>query len=67
MSLTIYLAHMLVFRVLVDGLDVVPLTGLRPALLLSVAFWAAAVVAAWWWQRRFGIGPAEAAYRRIAG
>lgn len=67
MSLTIYLAHIVVFRVLVDGLGVVPLTGLGPALVLSVGFWAVAVGAAWWWHRRFGIGPAEAVYRAIGG
>lgn len=67
MSLTIYLAHIVVFRVLVDGLGVVPLTGLRPALVLAAGFWAVAVVVAWWWHRRFGIGPAEAAYRTIGG
>ncbi len=67
LSLSIYLAHIVVFRVLVDGLEVVPLTGLGPALVLSVGFWAVAVVAAWWWHRRFGIGPAEAVYRAIGG
>ncbi|WP_445256807.1 DUF418 domain-containing protein [Nocardioides aurantiacus] len=67
MSLTIYLAHIAVFRLLVDGLGVVPLTGLVPALVLSAGFWVVAVLAAWWWHRRFGIGPAEAAYRRIGG
>ncbi|ROR91529.1 DUF418 domain-containing protein [Nocardioides aurantiacus] len=67
MSLTIYLAHIVVFRLLVDGLGVVPLTGLAPALLLAAGFWLVAVVAAWWWHRRFGIGPAEAAYRWIGG
>ena len=67
MSLTIYLAHIVVFRVLVDGLGVVPLTGLVPALVLAMTFWVVAVLGAWWWHRRFGIGPAEAAYRWIGG
>lgn len=67
MSLSIYLAHIVVFRLLVDGLGVVPLTGLAPAVLLAAGFWLVAVLAAWGWRRRVGIGPAEAAYRWVGG
>ncbi|KQT89356.1 hypothetical protein ASG49_16395 [Marmoricola sp. Leaf446] len=67
MSLTLYLAHIVVFRVLVDGLGAVPLTGFGPALLLSAGFWVVAVLVGSWWHRRFGIGPAEAAYRWVGG
>jgi uncharacterized protein len=65
MSLTLYIAHALVFNLVVDWLDWVGPTGLDTALLFSAGFWIAGIAAAVAWQRRFGRGPAEAIYRRL--
>jgi uncharacterized membrane protein YeiB len=65
MSLTIYLAHALVFNLLVDRLDVVQPGGIGSALVFAVVVWLAATAAAVWYQRRYGRGPAERLYRRL--
>ena len=65
MSLTLYLAHALVFNLVVDWLGWIRPTGLDTALLFSAGFWIAGIAVAVAWQRRFGRGPAEALYRRL--
>ena len=65
MSLSLYLAHALVFNLVVDWLDWIRPTGLDTALMFSAGFWIAGIAAAVVWQRRFGRGPAEAVYRRL--
>ena len=66
MSLTLYIAHALVFNLVVDWLDWIGPTGLDTALLFSAGFWIVGIAAAVAWQRRFGRGPAEAVYRRLS-
>lgn len=66
-TLTLYLGHVLVFRLLVDRLEWVRPTGLDTALLFATGYWAVAIALAYLWQRRFGIGPAEWAYRQFGG
>lgn len=66
-TLTIYVAHVVVFRVLVDRLDAVRPTGLDTALVMAVSFWVVASVAAFWWRRSLGMGPLERLYRRFGG
>ena len=63
MTLTIYVAHTLVFNLIVDWLGWVRPTGLDTALALSAGFWVAAIAVAAWYHRRFGTGPVERAYR----
>lgn len=65
MSLTIYLAHALVFNLLVDVLEVVEPAGLGTALTFAFGFWLAATAAAIASRRRFGRGPAEHLYRAL--
>ncbi|MGH9133705.1 MAG: DUF418 domain-containing protein [Ilumatobacteraceae bacterium] len=65
MSLTLYLAHALVFNLVVDWLGWIRPTGLDTALLFSAGFWIVGIAAAVAWQRRFGRGPAEVVYRRL--
>ena len=65
MSLTLYIAHALVFNLVVDWLDWIGPTGLDTALLFSAGFWIVGIASAVVWQRRFGRGPAEAIYRRL--
>ncbi|BAN03953.1 DUF418 domain-containing protein [Ilumatobacter coccineus] len=67
MTLTIYIAHILVFNLLVDWLDWIEPAGLGTALTFSVAFWVVAIAAAAEWHRRFGRGPAERVYRHLGG
>jgi uncharacterized protein len=67
MTLTLYIAHILVFNLVVDWLDLVQPTGLRTALTFALAFWVLAIAAGALWQRRFGRGPAERVYRVIGG
>ncbi|HEY5662828.1 MAG TPA: DUF418 domain-containing protein [Ilumatobacter sp.] len=65
MSLSIYLAHALVFNLLVDELELVEPGGLTTALVMTGVFWVTAIAAAGWYQRRYGRGPAELLYRRL--
>jgi uncharacterized membrane protein YeiB len=65
-TLTLYVAHVLTFNLVVDWLGWVRPTGLDTALLFAGSFWLAAVVAAWAWQRRFGTGPLERVYRAFS-
>jgi uncharacterized protein len=67
MSLTIYIAHALVFNLLVDWLDVVDPAGLTTALSFAAIYWTIATAAAVAYHRRFGQGPAEIAYRKLTG
>lgn len=66
-TLSIYVAHVLVFRALVDRAGMVGATGLDTALLFAVGFWAFALMVAAWWQRFVGMGPLERVYRRFGG
>lgn len=65
LSLTIYLAHILAFKMLVDWLDLVTPNGLVTALAVAGAFWVAAIAGSVAYQRRYGRGPAERLYRAI--
>ncbi len=67
MSLTLYLAHILVFNFAVDWMGWIVPAGLSTSLLFATAFWIVAIVAANTWHRRFGRGPAERVYRAIGG
>jgi uncharacterized membrane protein YeiB len=67
MSLTIYLAHVLVFNLAVDWLGWIEPAGLDVALAFAFGFWVTAIVAAVAWQRRYGRGPAERVYRAFGG
>jgi uncharacterized membrane protein YeiB len=65
MSLTIYLAHILVFDLVVDWLGWIEPGGLGTALAFATVVWLAATGAAVAFHRRFGRGPAEWLYRRL--
>jgi uncharacterized membrane protein YeiB len=67
LTLSLYLAHVLVFNLLVDWLEWVRPAGTPSALAFAAGFWVAALVVAAWWQRRFGRGPAEYVYRAFGG
>jgi uncharacterized protein len=67
MSLTLYVAHALVFLLLVDRLDWVRPTGLDTALVFAAGYWIVAITIGSVWHRRFGIGPVEWLYRRLGG
>ena len=67
MSLTLYVAHALVFDLVVDWLGWVDPAGLGTALAFAAAYWVLAITMAWWWHRRRGIGPAEWLYRGLGG
>ncbi len=65
LSLTVYVAHALVFCLLVDWLDWVTPAGVGTALVFAVVVWALGSAAAVAWQHRFGRGPLEHVYRSI--
>jgi uncharacterized membrane protein YeiB len=65
MSLTIYIAHALVFNLLVDWLDLLRPGSLVTAVSAATTFWLAATALAVAYQRRFGRGPVELLYRRL--
>ena len=66
-TLTLYALHVVVFRLVVDTLDLVDHdSGLTSALVLAVGFWLAAITAAVAWNRVAAIGPLEWVYRRFS-
>lgn len=65
MTLTIYLAHILVFNLLVDWLEWIEPAGLALSLVFSAVFWMVAILGAVLWDERYGRGPAERVYRRL--
>jgi len=67
MTLSIYLAHVLVFNLVVNWLNWVRPTGLDTALVLSLAFYILAVPVSSLWSRKYGIGPSERVYRAFGG
>jgi uncharacterized protein len=67
MTLSLYLLHVLVFELVVNRWGLIEPAGLDLALVFALGFWAVAIVAAAAWNRRFGLGPAERAYRAIGG
>jgi uncharacterized protein len=67
LTLSLYLAHVLVFELVVDQLGWVEPAGTGPALIFAATFWVGAIVLATWWHRRFGRGPAEYVYRAFGG
>ena len=67
LTLSLYIAHILVFNLVVDWLGWVEPAGTEAALLFATLFWAAAIVVGTWWQRRFRRGPAEYVYRAFGG
>ncbi len=67
MTLTLYIAHVLVFKLLVDWTGWIEPAGVDLALAFALAFWAVGIVAAVAWQRRFGVGPFERVYRAVGG
>lgn len=67
MTLSIYVAHVFVFRGLVDRAEMVGGTGLDTALVFALTFWVFALAIAAWWRRFVGLGPLERLYRRFGG
>lgn len=67
MTLTIYIAHILVFNLIVDWLGWIEPAGLATALTFAFGFWAVAIAGAAAWHRRWGRGPAERVYRHLGG
>jgi uncharacterized membrane protein YeiB len=67
LTLSLYLAHVVVFTVVVDWLGWVRPAGTTWALAFATGFWVTAIALAAWWQRRFGRGPAEYVYRGFGG
>lgn len=64
-SLSIYVAHALVFNLVVDWLGWVEPSGVGTALAFAFVVWVTCSVAAVAWQRRHGLGPFELVYRRL--
>jgi uncharacterized protein len=64
-SLSIYLAHALVFNLMVHWLDVVEPDGIATSLTFALVMWLVVTAAAVAYHRRFGRGPAERLYRRL--
>lgn len=67
MSLSIYMAHIFFFNLIVHRLNWVGATGLDTALGLSLVFYVVAVPASAFWRKYLGRGPAEILYRSIGG
>jgi uncharacterized protein len=65
LSLTVYLAHALVFNLLVNRLELVRPGGIATSLTFAAAVWTSTTATAVVYQRRFGRGPAERIYRAL--
>jgi uncharacterized membrane protein YeiB len=66
-TLSLYLLHVFVFRLLVDVAGVIGPTGLDTSLTFALVFWLFAIVLATVWTQVIGQGPAERLYRRFGG
>jgi uncharacterized protein len=66
MTLSIYVAHVFVFNVVVDWMEAVD-PGLGSALVFAATFWVLAIMIAGLWVRFAGMGPLERFYRRFGG
>ncbi len=67
MTLSLYIAHVLVFNLVVDWLGWIEPAGVKVALAFALGFWIVGIVTAVAWRRRIGMGPAEQIYRAIGG
>lgn len=67
MTLSLYIAHVFVFNLIVDWLHWIEPAGVGTALGFALGFWIVGIAAAVAWQRRFGMGPAERIYRAVGG
>jgi len=67
MTLSLYIAHVLVFNLVVDWLGWIEPAGVEVALAFASGFWIVGIALAVAWQRRYGMGPAERIYRTIGG
>jgi len=67
MTLTVYLAHIFVYNLIVNQLGLIKPSGLDVAMIMSIAVYLAAIVWANWWQPKYGRGPAERLYRNFGG
>jgi uncharacterized membrane protein YeiB len=67
MTLTLYVAHVLVFNAVVGWWGWVRPTGLDTALVFGVVFWVAAIAVGSMWHRWLGTGPLERFYRGFGG
>lgn len=66
-TLTIYLAHIFIFNIIVNQFELVTPTGLDTAMTMSITVYILAIIWANWWKNRFGRGPAERVYRNFGG
>ena len=67
MTLSLYVAHILVFNGAVHWLGWIRPTGLDTALVFSLGFWLCAIAFGSIWHRRLGMGPLERLYRGFGG
>mgnify|MGYP006267150623 FL=1 len=67
MSLSLYLAHILIFRLVVDTLKLIHPTGLDTALVLSLAVYLGGLIVAWVILQYRTHGPMEWIYRKVGG
>ncbi len=67
LTLSLYLAHILVFNLVVDWFGWIEPAGADAALLFAAGFWSVAIAIGTVWHRRYGRGPAEYVYRAFGG
>lgn len=67
MTLTIYLAHIFIYNVVVHWFKLITPTGLDTAMMFSLGVYLTGVFWANWWYKRLGRGPAERIYRYFGG
>ena len=67
MTLTLYIAHVLVFNAIVHWWLLIGSNGLDTALIFSLMFWVFAITFGATWHRFIGTGPLERVYRGFGG
>lgn len=67
MSLSLYIAHVILGMGLLEVFGLLPGASVEVAALAALLFCASAIIASQWWARRIGTGPLELIFKRLVG
>jgi uncharacterized membrane protein YeiB len=67
MSLSLYVAHVLLGMAVLEAMGLLPGANIETATLAALLFCAGAIIACHHWANRFGTGPLEKVFKKLAG